>query len=154
LAILEGKLSPISIQQIQKELQTTYGNELTVELEETSNSNIHFLDFNIQHSNSKLLVWNFNKNSMTAPSEKKTVRFPEFCSETDRTTLKGIVQGTMKKVWKDANFNAGRIIGTVEAANEFRAKQYPVAWITKSLPRDLPERTDLKHLLQAMWLAT
>jgi hypothetical protein len=97
------------------------------------------------------LIWNYNKNGMNSDKNKNTTRYPEVHSTMERTVLKGMVNGVIKKVGRDSNFDGGRAIGIIQAANEFREKLYPIAWITKHLPHDLPQRTLLKELFRKMW---
>jgi hypothetical protein len=154
LVILEGERPQYQIQQIQEALQATYGSELTVELEEVANNDMVFLDYNIKHCNNRLLVWNYNKNGMNSDQSKNTTRFPEVHSAMERTVLKGMVNGVIKKVGRDSNFDGGRMVGIIQAANEFREKDYPISWIIKHLPNDLPHRTLLKKLLKEMWISS
>jgi hypothetical protein len=88
---------------------------------------------------------------MDSDVNKNTTRFPEVHSTMERTVLKGMVNGVIKKMGRDANFDGGRTVGIIQSANEFREKGYPMSWIIKHIPNDLSNRTLLKELLRKMW---
>lgn len=153
LVILEGEVTPVKTKQLQEILQEVYGKELTVELEDTSNDAIHFLDYNIWKTTGGLRVWNHNKNYgiiLPAKKELATIRFPEMSSETERTVMKGIVNGTVKKVLKAANFQGGRILGILEACLEFGQKGYPRRWILDALKGTSEEMKMLRKVTNEM----
>lgn len=118
---------------ITDKLNHLFGPELTVKFEESSNTNIDFLESQLSIEGNTISLIHHNKNFIGDQYTRKIIRYPNILSAHPPYIFTGIITGAIKKAWRSSTTIINKVIAISRTIHEFLYMGYNTRWINKAM---------------------
>lgn len=152
LVIIPYRANAQETTDIQQRLSEIYRPDLTIELEETTHNQIHFLEYQIAFTTMGFNTTHYSRNQITTlGTDHQIIRYPHPHAAYSKSIFIGTIIGMIKRARNACSNLENFIPSLVNILTEFLYLGYPFKWIGAAISRsNLPLQITLilNHTLQ------